>query len=163
MAERVLELSGPVAVELVLDRPQLFRARLQGALEGAIDVLDVDQHRHWGAPDGLRPTDIHVGVLVRHHDHGVADLELRVSDPSVGPGHAHALLRAEDRAVEVDRLAGAIDVQIRRHSRVAVRNWLHGCHWTSCRRSLRRLEPYVGDRHSTRRESGWPSCYRARP
>src|SRR5262249_26711730 len=59
MAERVLELSGPIAVVLVLDRPQLLRARLQSALEGAVDVLDVDQHRHRGAPDGLRPADVH--------------------------------------------------------------------------------------------------------
>src|SRR5262249_30935858 len=163
MAERVLELSGPIAVELVLDRPQLLRARLQSALEGAVDVLDVDQHRHRGAPDGLRPADVHVRVLVRDHDHGVADLELRVADPSVGRGHAHALLRAEDRAVELDRLAGAVDVEIRRHTGVTVRNGLHGCHWTPCRRSLRRLEPYLGDRRSTRHESYPPSCYRARP
>src|SRR3954468_4862591 len=46
VAPRVLELRGPVAVELVLERPDLLGTRLERGTEGLVDVLDVDRDRH---------------------------------------------------------------------------------------------------------------------
>src|SRR5215208_3119439 len=43
---RVLELTRPVAVELILDGPDLLGTRLERGVVGLVDVLDVDRDRH---------------------------------------------------------------------------------------------------------------------
>src|SRR5262249_17752270 len=122
MSEGILELPGAVAVELVLHGTKRLRAAFDGAIEGLVDVLHVDAHHHRGTADRLRPAHVHLWVLVREHDHRVADLELRMTDPPVRPAHPHALRRAEDRTVERDRGARAVDAEIGTDLRVSFRN-----------------------------------------
>ena len=53
--------------------------------------------------------------FVAQHDDRVADLDLRVRDAAVRPGHAESLLRAERLLVELDRLGGLATHEVRRH------------------------------------------------
>src|SRR4051812_37242739 len=76
MAERIFELTGPVAVELVLHSRDLLAAGLDGPGEHVVDVFHVDHHRHGRATQSLRRRGAHVGERVGEHDHGAAELEL---------------------------------------------------------------------------------------
>ena len=98
VAERVLELAGAVAVELLLDGPQHGGAT-GAALEHRIDVLDVDAQRDRGAPDGLRAPGPHLG---NSSDSMISPSPICSSAwptlSSASPGaaaHAHALDGAE--------------------------------------------------------------------
>jgi hypothetical protein len=86
-----------VTVELVLDRAQGRGARLHGSSKNPVDVLDIHTHRHRRPTDGLRAADASVRILVREHDHAIAELELGMADLAVGLGHAHPLGRPEHR------------------------------------------------------------------
>src|SRR5215204_4299052 len=126
MPEGVLELTRPIAVELVLDRTQLLRACFHRDVEGLVDVLDVHTEGDGRAADLLRADDAHLGELVREHDHGIADLELGVADLAVRRGHAHALGGAEHLDIEVDGLCRAVDREVRADAGIAVGDRLHG-------------------------------------
>src|SRR6266536_4246612 len=89
VSERVLELSGAIAVELVLDGAQGSGAGVDCPRKDVVDILDVDTYRDRRAADGLRCPDAQVRVLVRKHDQGGPDLELGVADRAVGLGHSH--------------------------------------------------------------------------
>ena len=126
MPEGVLELTGPVTIELVLDPAIRLGAGLDRGVEGRVDVLDVHADGHGGAADRLRPQVAHVGVLVREHDHRISDLQFGVADLAVGPVHAHALLGSEHLCIEIDGPGGAVDDEVRADLRVAVGDGLHG-------------------------------------
>src|ERR671919_2387264 len=53
MAEGILDGAGPVAVELVLDRPQLLRAGRHGLPGHGVHVLDVEMQADRRAADRL--------------------------------------------------------------------------------------------------------------
>ena len=135
MAPGVVELAGPVAIELVLDGLGLFGAGLDGVLEGLVDVLDVDGEGDGRAAELLRVVEVHVGRGVGHHDHRVADLDLGVADAAVGAGHAETLLGAEDLLVELDGVAGAVDGQVGGDAGIVVGDGLHCGHWRLLSRS----------------------------
>jgi len=61
-------------------------------------------------------------MRVRKHDQPALDLDLRVSDSSVGRSHTHAFRRVECFFVEVDRGCGAIDREVRRDARIVFGN-----------------------------------------
>src|SRR3954468_9518053 len=54
VAERILERSRAVAIELVLHRAQLLRAGAESALERRVDIGDVDHQAHCRATVRLR-------------------------------------------------------------------------------------------------------------
>src|SRR5437867_2912816 len=128
MAERILELPRTIAVELVLDRPQRGGTFLDGAVEDVIHVLDVNTDGHRRAAHGLGAAVFHVRELVGEHDQRVADLELGMADLAAGCAHAHALPRAEHGSIEVDRIARAIDGEVRCDFRVALGDRLYVRH-----------------------------------
>ena len=125
--EGILEASGAIAVELVLQWLPLGCARVERLPEDAVDVLDVYVQRDGCAAHRLGTDGAHLGMFVSEHDDRVADLELSMADSSVRPAHSHALLRSEHRAVELDRVACAVADQVWGHARVTLRNRLN--HW----------------------------------
>jgi hypothetical protein len=118
----------PVAVELVDRLPLEGRAQLDGAGDGGVDVLDVDEleHRRPGQPTGRRRGRAHVRGRVLDDQYRVADLDLRVRDRAVRAGKPHPLGRAEHLAVEVDGLGRTVHDEARGDPAVVVRNrvWL---------------------------------------
>src|SRR5262245_34843407 len=92
VAERVDERPGAVAVELVLQRPRLHRARGQRLREARVDVLDVEQEADRRAAQRPRAVVTHLGMLVGEHDHRVPDADFSVADLAAGGGEAHQLL-----------------------------------------------------------------------
>src|SRR5215211_3192435 len=87
-------------------------------------------------PLGRRP-HVRLRKRIRQHQLRIADLQLGVPDPAVGPGHAQHLLGAERLLVEVDRARGVVDGEIRREAVVALRNRIDG-HGSSLRSCARR-------------------------
>ena len=127
--EGILEASRAIAVELVLQRLPLGGARVERLPEDAVDVLDVDVYRDGCAACRLGTDGSHLGMFVSEHHDRIADLELGMADFSARPAHSHALLRAEHRAVELDRVACAVTDQVWGHPRVTLRNRFD--HWPS--------------------------------
>src|SRR5256886_9492037 len=86
-----------------------------------------------------RTTEVHLRELVGQHQARVAELQLGVSDPSVGLRHAKRFRGAERLLVELDGVAGALDAQVRRERVMAFGNGLDlACHaFTSTLRSYR--------------------------
>ena len=101
------------AVRLVLRWSLPVRAVRQRAVPDVVDVghLHVDLHRR--PADGGRADGAEVGVLVRQHQLGAADLELTVPDPAVVADVAHRLASVEHGGVPVDRTDGVIDGDVR--------------------------------------------------
>jgi hypothetical protein len=122
VAEGIFELPRPIAVELILDRSDLLRARFDRTGEHVVDVLDVDHEEHRRATELLRGRRARARERVRQHDHGVADLDLGVPDLAVGALHPHALRRAEHVTVELDGRGRAVDAEVRDHPRVFLGN-----------------------------------------
>src|SRR6059036_3318298 len=115
VAERILEFPVPLAPELVLKRHRGLRARGNCLMPELVDVLRVDVQVE-GRPtcrDGrLR---IATRELVRHHDERVADLNHRMHQGAVRHPLAGDFLRAERLLVELDRLCGSVDHEVRRN------------------------------------------------
>ena len=84
MTQRILDVAGSIAVELVGHRLDHLRARLDRPGEGGVDVGYVEHDAAARASQGLRALVTHLRELVGHHDHRVADLELGVPDTAVG-------------------------------------------------------------------------------
>src|SRR4051812_30899752 len=125
VAVRVLECAGAVAVELVLDRARELAAGGQCLLHRRVDVAHVEMQLNRGAAARVRSEEAHVRRLVREHHERIADLQLGVADRAVRSGNADRLFGAECPLVELDRLACALDAEIRRHGVIAGRYRLH--------------------------------------
>ena len=70
MPEWILDETGAVSVELVLDRLQNFRARGDGAFDHFVDIRDVQIQAHRARTDA-GSTDVsltHAGIFVGQHD-----------------------------------------------------------------------------------------------
>src|SRR5436190_4950970 len=119
VAERILERAGAIAVELVLHRPDDLRAGGARARNSGVDVLHVHVDRHRRSAARLRAEEIHRGEFIREHDARTADPDLGVADRPARAGHAHDLLRAERLLVELDRVRGAADAEVRRDRVIA--------------------------------------------
>ena len=111
MTERIFDLAGAIAIELVLDRPLERRAGRNRARDDRIGVGDAQAHRHRRAAERLRANDAHFGKLVRQHHAGVAEFELGVAD-AIAHRQAVALLGAECRIIEIDRRLRAADAEV---------------------------------------------------
>jgi hypothetical protein len=57
VAEWIDDRAGAVAVELILDRTRLFRARRNRLLEDGVHIVDVERDREGGATESLRAFD----------------------------------------------------------------------------------------------------------
>src|SRR5262245_28353733 len=125
VAERVLQRTGPVAVEHVGHRPRGGRPRGDGLGEDLVDVRHVQHEADGRAPVVLWASRVHLRRLVREHDVRVADLDLRVPDAPPGRGHPHDLDGPERAAVEIERARAIVDDEIRRGGVVSVRDRLH--------------------------------------
>src|SRR5512143_132994 len=124
---RVLQASGPVAPEHVLQWVFYGSARGHRLAERLVHVPDVEVDPDWRSTERLRRAAIHPGDLVAKEKSGVADLELRVNDGlSIRAVHPGKLLRAESPAVEIDGAIGAPYRQIRGYRVIPLRNRLHG-------------------------------------
>ncbi len=73
MAKGVRELAVAVAPELIGNRHFDFRAGLDSAIEGRIDIFEINVQTGRGSADGLRRQAAEVGELIAQHDDGVAD------------------------------------------------------------------------------------------
>src|SRR5271166_286126 len=122
ITERVLDPADAIAVELVGHRPDELCPRRHGALDRAVDVLDIKMDRDRRPADGLRAQRLDLGVLVGQHDAGIADADLGVVDLAAGIRQAHDLLGAERSLVEGDGVARTTQDQIRRHTVIALGN-----------------------------------------
>src|SRR5262245_53177626 len=91
VSKRIFEASGTVAVELVFDPAQGLGAAFDRALEDGVGILDVDMKGYGSAAHRLGADRVHLGMLVGEHDHGVAEIELRMTDLAAGSSHAHPL------------------------------------------------------------------------
>src|SRR6185437_6053716 len=100
VSERIHELTGAIAVELILDLAFLSRACLEGTVEYGVDVGHVNHHGHWRATQCRRRLVAHIRERVRQHDHGVADLELGVTNLALRRRHSQSLFGAENGCVE---------------------------------------------------------------
>jgi hypothetical protein len=65
------------------------------------------------AADGFRTRGPHLGILVRQHDAAAAESQLRVADFTGRIIHPHHLGGPENLLVEIDRLGGIPDGQLR--------------------------------------------------
>src|SRR5262245_20337757 len=114
MAERIDELPVAIAPEHVADRHLDLGARLDGAFERGVGVLDVEVQRDGRAFERVRRLAAGLRELVVQQQHRVADLQLRVHDqPAVGADAAEDFARAERGLVEVDRARRAADLEVR--------------------------------------------------
>src|SRR5690348_11925417 len=119
MAVRILELAGTVTVELIGNRPQLPGAGRRRLARDRIHVRYVKMDRDRGAADRLRPDGAHVGEFIGEHDHGVANLDFRMTDLAARRADAEFLLGAERLLVELDGVGRIGDTEIRRHTVIA--------------------------------------------
>src|SRR5437016_635228 len=86
-------------------------------------------------------------MLVREHDDGIADPDLRVTDPAVGTRVAHQLLRPESLAIEGQRPIRAVDDEVRGDGRISLGDWPHrallrGLHGRLFRSGLHDTSPF---------------------
>src|SRR6266540_3485289 len=102
--ERIRDLAEAVAPELVLDRHRHGRARVDRLLNDLVDVLDVQEDADGCATELLRRRQGRLRHWIGEHEHGVADLQLGVSDGVLRTRHAPTLLCTERPLVELDRL-----------------------------------------------------------
>lgn len=115
VSEGIRDGAHPVAVGLVLQREELLRAGIEGALEERVGVLDVEVDVDGRAAARQRPLPLQeIRLLVRHNDRRVADVDLRVAHRAGGVRHAEHLGRAEGLLVEVDGARRALDDEVRR-------------------------------------------------
>ena len=115
MPERVGQRAGTVAVELVLDRVQYFGSVCNGPLEDGVAVLHEKAKSPWCTAIRKRAAGVSLGALVREHEHGIADLDLGVSDFSVRPRETHDFEGAEGLPIELDGAGAVMHDQERRH------------------------------------------------
>src|SRR5258708_32822446 len=78
----------------------------------------------------LRGANAHFRDFVGQHDHGVADLDLRMADRFIArAGYAKEFFRIECLLVELDGFYSAAHVQVRRHCVIPLGYRLYGlCH-----------------------------------
>ena len=101
MAEWVGDFSVAVTPELVCKRHIDLGARGYGTVEGGINIFSVEEDINGVGGAGRRGTG-HAGKLVTDEKDGVADSDLAVHDPAVGPGHAHDFGGAKDGLVKIN-------------------------------------------------------------
>src|SRR5439155_17568166 len=114
VAEGVGDGAGAVAVELVLQRLEHFRAERHGPIEHRVAVLEIERQPDRRAADGLRAARVHLRMFISEHNVRIADLDFRVADFPTGRADAHQFGGAERLFVEFNRAPSAIDDQVRR-------------------------------------------------
>src|SRR5262245_60631918 len=101
MSERVLKLTGPVAVELAHDGLELTGAGSDRPLEERIDIVHIQMEAHRRATEAFRRLAAVLREFIRQHDERVAEADLGVADASVGHRQLVALDRSERLFVEL--------------------------------------------------------------
>src|SRR3954453_24013547 len=124
MTKWILQCTHAVAVELVGQRLQRLRTRSNRLVEDFVCVLHVQQHAHWSVSRRFWTPVAHLGMFIRHHDRRITDLDLGMADPAVRGRHSHHLCCSEGLLVEIDRLRGAVNDQVRSYCVVSLRNRL---------------------------------------
>ncbi len=134
--ERIRDLAEAVAPELVLDRHRDRRARIDRLLNDLVDILDVQEDAHGCATELLRRRQGRLRHWIGEHEHGVADLQLGVSDGVPRTRHAPTLLCTERPLVELDRLRRVFNGEGRGEGVIVLGNRF--CHGPPFRSSARR-------------------------
>src|SRR5262249_1954036 len=120
IANRVLEASAAVPIELVRWRTRRGSARLQGALIHGVHIVDIQVKR--------AKHRLSIAHRFTHHHERVADSDLGMHDGAVRPQHAVKLLGLEGLLQEIEQCGHPWYDQIRRDTVIAVRHWFD-CHW----------------------------------
>src|SRR6185503_5414889 len=114
--ERILDGPRAIAVELILERPDDLRARLDRAREHGVGVVDVEVQLDGRAADRRGAERAEIRVLVGDHEYRAADVDLGVADLSARLGEAHRLAGAERLPVELDRPGRVLAADVRREA-----------------------------------------------
>jgi hypothetical protein len=125
MAEGIFELTGPVAVELIHDRLALLGPRGQGPPEEGVDILHIEMNAHGRTTQGVGRLPTVLRKLVRQHDHGIAQNDLRMAEASVRQRQRVALDGSERPLVELQGLGPILDGEVRRHRAVPLGDGSH--------------------------------------
>jgi sugar phosphate isomerase/epimerase len=124
--ERIFEAAAAVAIELVFDGTLDCRPGGHRLSEERVDVGNVKVQEHGAAADGLGAASAHLGVLIRHHDGGIANPDFCVADPAIRAGHAEEFDGPKGLFVELDRLGSTANEKVWCERVIAIRNWFHG-------------------------------------
>src|SRR5437588_5836 len=92
-----------------------------------------------GAALRSRTAIAHTGVLIGQHDDRITDLDFGVTHRTVRSRHAKQLGRAKRVLVELDRLRGAFDDEVRRSRVISI--WYRFCHAQSSSSGESELTP----------------------
>jgi hypothetical protein len=85
--EWILDGAIAIAIKLVLERFEYLGSPRDGFFISRIYIGDMNKKPHGGIAEGLWTDGLHLGVFIGQHDDRVTDLQLRVSDASIGLRH----------------------------------------------------------------------------
>ena len=122
MAERVVQGSAAIAVELIRDGPNHLGAGGEGASGHGIHIIHIKKNAHRRAAQGHGAAGAALGEFVGEHDARIADLQFGVTDTAVGMRDAHQFLGAKGVFVEFDGAGRVGNDQVRRNAVVSLRD-----------------------------------------
>src|SRR5712664_2541428 len=126
VSEGIRHRAEAIAVELVRHGFLNRSAGSNRLIKDRVDVFHIDHDAHRRSAERLRTFVAHLGKLIGEHDRRIANLDLSVTDFSIGRGKAKQFSRAERLLIKFDRVAGAPNNQVWRGGVIAIRNWF--CH-----------------------------------
>ena len=118
--EGILQHAGPIAVELVLRRPDRRAAGLDRTREDFVAVLDIEGQRYRRPADSLGRHRAKVGEFVGHHHAASVDRELGMAELAPRHRHAHQLDGPEHVLVVLQRGCAVVDDEVGREGHVAL-------------------------------------------
>ena len=122
--ERIRQRSCAVSVKLIFHRTHRLRSILNRLVKHLVHIFHVHHQAHRSSAQRLR-SPIVAHAFVRQHDRRIANLNLRMHDGVVRPGHSHEFGRAKGFLVKIDRAARTFNDQIGSYRVITLRNRFH--------------------------------------
>src|SRR5437867_11567767 len=109
MSKRISYLPRTISIELIFHRPLQLCAGCHRLLDGRVYILDIEKNADGRPAQRLRAAMSHLWMLIRHHDHRIADLDFRMAHLSTRIRHTHHFRRIEHFLVEINGSRCTVD------------------------------------------------------